>query len=26
MPLTDRPADWVEQRCTPAAARLAELP
>lgn len=26
MPLTDRPADWVEQRCIPAAARLAELP
>jgi F420-dependent oxidoreductase-like protein len=25
MPLTDRPADWVEQRCIPAAARLAEL-
>jgi F420-dependent oxidoreductase-like protein len=26
MPLTDRPADWVEQRCIPAAARVAELP
>jgi F420-dependent oxidoreductase-like protein len=25
MPLTDRPADWVEQRCIPAAARLAEV-
>jgi F420-dependent oxidoreductase-like protein len=25
MPLTDRPADWVEQRCIPAAGRLAEL-
>ena len=26
MPLSDRPADWVEQRCIPAAALLAELP
>jgi F420-dependent oxidoreductase-like protein len=26
MPLSDRPADWVEQCCAPAAARLAELP
>ena len=26
MPLSDRPADWVEQHCAPAAARLAELP
>jgi hypothetical protein len=25
MPLTDRPGDWVEQRCIPAAARLAEV-
>ena len=26
MPWTDRPADWVERNCIPAAARLAELP
>ena len=26
MPLSDRPAAWVEQSCAPAAARLAELP
>jgi F420-dependent oxidoreductase-like protein len=26
MPLTDRPAEWVERSCIPAAARLAELP
>jgi hypothetical protein len=26
MPLTDRPAEWVEERCIPAAARVAELP
>jgi F420-dependent oxidoreductase-like protein len=26
MPLTDRPAEWVERACIPAAARLAEIP
>jgi F420-dependent oxidoreductase-like protein len=26
MPLNDRPADWIEQACAPAAARLADLP